>query len=412
MKVLSNLKGDKLDILLDQAIYSGTSFLSGVLLARVLGIANFGLFMAIVLVCHLLVSMANAVTINISMTLLPGIHEKDAYRGFVLLLQLFIVVIFVFLLFVISYIPLEAMEEVMCHSFSSYVYITFMLLFDFFRKSLIIERSFKKLIRAEVVFCILQLSILLFLLIGEIDQLQTVILWLSLPLFVSTAMMIQVQSRVFNWSNRYLAYLKTHIREGKWLLYTSALQWWSSNLFVLSSGVVLGAGALGAFRLVQSLFGVINIFLQAFENYVLPLASEKLLNSVESSQVFIKDISKKTLVLLGSVLVVVILSSKWIILLLGGAEFADYAFLIRAMGLLYFIVLFGYPVRIAVRMLSFNRAFFAGYVITFLFSLASFSFFLNGFGLWGVVIGLMINQLISQLFWQYILNKNKYFVWK
>ena len=47
------------------------------------------------------------------------------------------------------------------------------------------------------------------------------------------------------------------------------------NLFIVTSGVYLGVAALGAFRLVQSLFGILNLVLQTFENYVLPQASVK-----------------------------------------------------------------------------------------------------------------------------------------
>jgi O-antigen/teichoic acid export membrane protein len=52
------------------------------------------------------------------------------------------------------------------------------------------------------------------------------------------------------------------------------VQWFSSNFFTLVAGIYLGVNALGALRLVQSFFGVINVILQTVENYYLPKTAQ------------------------------------------------------------------------------------------------------------------------------------------
>ena len=57
------------------------------------------------------------------------------------------------------------------------------------------------------------------------------------------------------------------------------------------SGIYIGLEALGAFRLVQSIFGVLNILLQTFENYVLPKASRLYALNKQHSKDYLKKIT-------------------------------------------------------------------------------------------------------------------------
>jgi hypothetical protein len=82
------------------------------------------------------------------------------------------------------------------------------------------------------------------------------------------------------------------------------------------------------------------------------------------------------------------------------------------MVILYFFIFLNYPSRIAIKVIVLNKIFFYGYVISFVFSVASFHFFLNYFGLSGAVLGLVFNQLVMFLYWQNQLKKNQFQLWK
>jgi O-antigen/teichoic acid export membrane protein len=215
-------------------------------------------------------------------------------------------------------------------------------------------------------------------------------------------------SEIGKWKN----YLTLHFSQGLWLLMVAVLQWGSNNLFVLTSGILIGIEALGALRLVQSLFGVLNVLLQTFENYVLPQATRLYTKSVTESKMYLRSISGKAALIFGSVLLLLCLFSTSVITLAGGEKYAEYSYLMKGMALLYFILFIGYPIRMSIRMLILNKSFFTGYLISFLFTLATYNFFIQHWQLGGVIAGLIINQLVMLLYWQYQLSKNKFYLWK
>ncbi|MCP2871650.1 hypothetical protein, partial [Salmonella enterica] len=59
-------------------------------------------------------------------------------------------------------------------------------------------------------------------------------------------------------------FFRYHRKEGLWLGLVSLVQWGSANLFIVPMGLFVSIESLGAFRLVQSLFGVLNILFQTF----------------------------------------------------------------------------------------------------------------------------------------------------
>ena len=99
-------------------------------------------------------------------------------------------------------------------------------------------------------------------------------------------------------------------------------------------------------------------------------------------------------------------------MILGGKTFASYSFLIYGLSWLYLIIIIGYPIRIAIRTLSFNQNYFYGYLLTLITSLILFKPLLVNWGLWGVIAGLIINQVITQGYWGWTLYKKNLLLWK
>ena len=87
--------------------------------------------------------------------------------------------------------------------------------------------------------------------------------------------------------------------------------------------------ALGALRLVQSFFGVLNVLLQILENYALPKAARLFKDSKEQSKHFLRQISIGGSVIFGIMLLILFVFSEQIITLAGGHQYAEFAFLDR-----------------------------------------------------------------------------------
>jgi O-antigen/teichoic acid export membrane protein len=210
----------------------------------------------------------------------------------------------------------------------------------------------------------------------------------------------------------YKPYISLQFHQAKWLVLTTITQWWASNLFIVTAGVYLGVKALGAFRLVQSLFGILNLILQTFENYVLPEASRRYIQSSESARFYLKGITKKSSIVFGIVLTLLFLFSEQVIQLAGGPSYESYAYIIKGMCILYVFIFIGYPIRLSIRMLVLNKLFFIGYVISFIISILSFDYLLKNWGISGAIVGLTLSQIVTLTYWQYVLLKKDFVLWK
>ena len=396
-------------VLGDQAIFSGTNFLLTLFLAQKLDIKNFGLFSTIVLVTYLVMSITNALIIQPFQVSISKIAKRKEYYvslflGLVALLSLFMFLVKLLVLF----LPNENI-----YSFQSNAIICFIvgyLLQDFFRKIFLGLANIVTVVIIDIVFLVL-ISIAFYILKNEITLFNTLLvvgLANSISSIPGLYFIIKNYENPISWK----LFLQDHITQGKWLFSVAVLQWCSSNFFVLISGVYLGIEALGALRLVQSFFGIINIVLQTVENYFLPKVAVLYNENVAKAKKYLVEITAYGALLFGLLLSVLFIFSTQIIVLAGGTKYESYAYVVKIIAVLYFFIFLSYPVRIAVRVMVLNKIFFIGYLISFVSSLLTFHLLLKYSGLYGAVAGLIINQILMILYWQNQLRKNQFILWK
>lgn len=396
-------------VFFDQAVFSGTNFILTLFLAQKLDIKNFGLLSSIILVTYLGMSITNALIIQPFQVTIAKVLQKKEYYVFLFLGQmslLFILIVLVKLIVLLIPVPID--YKTLTNTFLCF-FIGY-LVQDFFRKLVLGIGQILYVLLVDVIFLILIIAFFYFLK-NEITLTNT--LWIigisnlisSIPGFF---FIIKNYQKPVSWK----LFTENHIFQGKWLLSTAVLQWSSSNFFVLVSGVYLGIEALGALRLVQSFFGVINIALATVENYFLPKVALLYNESVAKAKKYLLEITLFGALFFGIFLSILFFFSTEIIVLAGGEKYKNYAYVVKMISILYFFIFLGYPIRIAVRVLVLNKIFFIGYLLSFAFSIVSFHFLLKYSGLYGAVSGLIINQIIMILYWQNQLNKNKFQLWK
>lgn len=402
----------KLMVLADQMVFSGNSFLATLLMARILSPTDFGVYASIVLLMYLVINVLTAIIVEPLQVTLSEIVDKPSYISFSFWLQLGLLL---FALLGIVFILSLKMPFFELYNQLDYgiVLLAFgFVLHDYFRKLFLANRWLGRALLIDMLTACFHFGILTSALFYAKYPLSDILIYLGLaymPALVLALFFIRPKCRkITAWE----FYLVKHIQQAKWLLLSAMAQWWSSNLFVVASGIFLGIKALGAFRLVQSVFGVFNVLLQTFENYVLPQASRLLQNSPDKAKKYIQQIGFKSSMLFGSILVPVFVYSEYIIVLVGGSTYAEYSFVVKGMAILYLAIFLGYPIRIAVRVLILNKNFFLGYLLSLLFSLLSFNYLLKEWHLVGAIIGLIVSQLIVLTYWQYILVKKNFILWK
>lgn len=390
----------------DQFIFSGSNFLLAFLLARKLSISDFGFFSSVLLLTYLLVAVCNAIIVQPFQILAAKEFGKKSL-GFVFQAAMILILIFALLIFSAKFLPVSFFKVLQHHIFSIIIFVAAYILQDFLRKVLLIMDRIKLVLLIDSVF-ILVFPILIMdgnLTLGE----SLIVIGLINCLASVPGLWYTIRNANFSLKNS--ALWQYHWTAGKWLVSASLLQWFSSNFFTLAAGMYLGISALGALRLVQSFFGVINVILQTVENYYIPKTARLYYQDDKSIRKKLFKNMVQWMLVLGIVISLFFLFSQPLITLLGGEKYIQYGFVVKLVAVLYILIIYSYPTRISIRVLEQNKAFFTGYCISFVFSLFSFHFLLQFGGLYGAVGGLAMNQILMIAYWKILLNKKKISLW-
>ncbi|MGY6743735.1 MAG: oligosaccharide flippase family protein [Cecembia sp.] len=403
MKVLNS---NKSLVLLDQGLFSGNSFFTTILVARLLSPEDFGLWASYLLGIYLVLSGLSAFVIQPFQVLLPKISNKKAYITFTFWLELLAITLIVF----ITFIGIEVIKN------SNYTLIVFFgtafVFFDFGRRLLLAIDKVKNVLILDILATVCTISAFILFYMGNVKELNELISLFTIAYLVPTIYFIYVIQPFYWDKDLFIKSLNLHLNEGKWLFLSAVTQWWSSNFLVVSAGIFLGTVALGALRLSQTLMGVLNVILQTFENYILPQTAKKLSDNYSMGLDYLVNNIKKASVVFLPLIVFTIACSADILTFTGGEEYASYAYVLRGLGFLYILVFFSQPLRLMIRAMLLNQHFFYGYLFSLFFALISSRFLLTNLGLTGALIGLAISQMLLMIYWSFVLQKKKIDLWK
>jgi O-antigen/teichoic acid export membrane protein len=385
----STLLSQKSMVVADQLVTSGGSFVTTIILARQLGIADFGIYSTIVMVLYLVLSVSTALIVSPYQVLQANSSNPKAYVSALLLWQ----VVLCGVLTLVS-LPLLVLDFTWIESIKPFVYpsLLLMVLFlvqDFLRKILLANQKANQALVIDTITVGLQLF--WFGISYHELTLQYALTIVSVTYIPSIVVGVFFIKPVLPTIKLMLTTAVTQYQTGKWLLLTAVLQWWAGNLFVMASGFFLGMKALGALRLAQTLFGVLNVLLQVFENHTLPVAARLYQQSETVLKKYLWNTTRKSTFLMLPITLLLVVFAKEIFLLSGGKEYVEYAYALQGMAVLYLVIFAGYSARIAIRVLSLNKDFFVGIL--------------------GVIAGLLINQLVLQAYWQFILVRKNLVLW-
>jgi len=397
-------------VLGDQVLFSGTSFLLTLFLGRALGLSLFGIYSSFVILLFLMLSVAQATLVQPMQVRISQVRNVGAYIKVLLIIAIAAMVLLILTSMLFSY------SEVSLFDLNSDVYFAFALfaaafiLHDFIRKIFLSTNKTRTCFFFDLWNSILLILALLVISVFHITELSDVFMLLAATYL--PGLILKLSYFFSNVNGIGWEHLTYHWKEGRWFLMASISQWFSNNIFVMASGLFLSLKALGALRLVQTVFGVFNIALQGVENYMIPLLAK--VNNQSEGNVFhlIQRQSKRFLPLVLATLALVFVFSEEVMILIGGAVLASYSHIMQGFCVLYAIIFFCYPVRISIRALALNKSFFMAYLISGFIGICSSKYLFLHFGLYAAAIGLIMNQLIMMSVWYYQLNLKKLKPWK
>ena len=400
-------------VLADQAVVSGSSFVTNILIARALGITAYGKFSVILLVQLFVLSIQQAVSTGILQVMARRYDQQE--RKFYIKGVFYAQCLFFLLLSLVClslFLAAPALTTGYPGLFAPSLIGTILLLAqDFLRKTLLTLGRESRAFVIDVLTNAIQLAVLTGLMITGHLSLANTCWTIGLTFLPSVALGIAwVKPGPASFPAVRNAF-HIHKGQGGWMLLSALLQWFAGNLFVVAAGWWLGLAALGALRLAQYTFGMLNVVLQAIENYTLPKASR----SHDTPALFnryLRQVFKKSFVLIGPLLLLVVVFAKPLLTLSGGPAYTQYAYVMYGLAATYLLILAGIPVRIALRTKQLNRSYFTGYLLATLFSLLAAKWLILQWGLTGVLTGLFSTQLILLLYWLLILKTKKVIAWR
>jgi O-antigen/teichoic acid export membrane protein len=399
--LLGNFLGRETWALTDQAVVSATNFLTSVMLARFMGLREFGVFALAWMSVLFVNSLQNALIVAPMMSIGPKQESKDRpqYFGAVVFQELVLVFFCFILVFIALSIAGNYFHQANLHlltlplAFSAFAY----QMQDFVRRYFFATRQGKRALADDAISYLTQLPILLGLYkAGHLNSANalwamagTSILGLAIGWFWMEPLEFDRQ-----WIK---AITQRHWRISRWLSASALLQWTSGNLFIIAAPVFYGAAAAGVLKASQNLMGVTHIWFQGLDNIV-PAETARHLHEggVHSMLAYTKSILFKWGGLTLLFAAIIAAAPGFWLRLIYGPEMVQYGYILRLYALLYVIVFIGGPLRAALQALEFTVPIFWSYLAMTIFAFCFAIPLAKWLGLSGSLFGLLGAQLLFQ----------------
>lgn len=378
--------------LADQALISGANFLTGVLLARYLGIAEFGRFTLVWMVAQVSNSVQQSMIVLPMMSLGPqqSEQEKPGYYGAVLALQVGLVLLS-FLLLVGGVLLIGARWDIQTLAVPLAFAAGAFRMQDSLRRYFFARRYPARAFLNDAVSYGSQIGLLFWLF--RVMTLDTgAVLWIiattsMLACGVGFCMLARVAWRPENLP----AVFRRHWHFAKWLTGTALVQWAAAPVFLFAAGAILGTAAVGAIRACQNILGPANILFQSFENVVPARAAAHYYRSgkPDLSRYIIKVMWSGG-ILIGALAVFLVIWPEAILKLMYGADYVGYEDILRWAAILRVLAFMALPLQVGLRALEHTRPIFTSYSYVAMLSLIIAYPLTKLLGIHGVMLGYLI----------------------
>jgi O-antigen/teichoic acid export membrane protein len=387
--------------LTDQAVVSATNFLTNVMLARFMGLREFGIFVLAWMSVLFVNSLQNALIVSPMMSIGPKQEEKDrpSYFGAVVFQEMVLVTV----CFVLVFVAVKTSSSIFRHADLQHLALPLAVsafayqMQDFLRRYFFATRQSRRALADDALSYLAQLPIL-FLLhrAGHLSSATALWVMAGTSIIGLVAGWFWMERLEFHWywikdiSRR-------HWRISRWLTGSALLTWISSNLFVLAAPVYNGAAAAGVLKASQNLMGVTHIWFQGLDN-VVPVETARRLRvgGVHGMLAYTRSILVKWGGLTFLFAAIVAVAPGFWLRLMYGPEMVQYGYVLRLYALLYVIVFLGGPLRAGLQALEFTAPIFWSYLAMTAFAFAFAVPMAKWLGLSGTMLGLVATQILFQ----------------
>jgi len=384
----------------DQMMVSAVNFFTNILIARFLGLEDFGRFGLLWMLILFLNSLQIAMIISPMQSIGSQQSDKAApsYYGAVLAQQLIAGTLsFLFIYLFISasgnFFPRWQINEFALPLAAVAFAFQFQ---DFLRRYLIVRGKMFWMFVNDIISYGGQLIGLLCLSQTDFFSITTVLWTISLTSSVAIGVGLLTLGTVVWQLSVFRQVTVRHWHFAKWLLNSALLERLKDSLINLIIATVLSVAAVGALKACQNIIGVTHVLLLALQNIVPVKAGQYYREG--GNRLLSAYLGKVALfgggLMIGIALILGGLPTLWVELFYGD-EFITYSYLLSWLAIIYVVSFFNLPLRTGLRVMEFTRPIFTSLFWTSLLEILSIYLLAVYFGLHGVMLGGLLAAIMQ-----------------
>ena len=390
--------------MLDQAVVSGSNFLTSIMLARIIGLTEFGEY-TLALTTLLLIQGVQHAAINSGMlTMGPKQRPENApaYYGVVFVLAgVFVafatVAVWIGAVMINGYKPDWHLGDILAPLCAA---VFACLIHDFLRRYFYSKGQPRVSFVLDAIRYAVQTAVLMIFLFERWPADSATALWIMVVTSTIAACCAATFVRDLAWPPsdfRSILVRKWHF--AKWMTASALLSWAATNAYVMVSGALLGAATVGGIQASQNIVGVTHLLIQGLEN-VVPAESARRLGTRGPAAVsaYLRQVAVKGALATALIACSFALFPQFWLTLLFGDAFRPYANLVRwwaVWSLLYFLTL---PLSSWLRTFERTRLIFFASLATSLVSVTLAYPLITSFGATGALAGIVVSTLVQLSF--------------
>ena len=401
----------------DQLVVSLGNFLTTLVLARALGLEQFGYFSALWLIALIANTTVMAVCVFPMMSQYAKVHEaaRQSYLHGHLGLLAICCMFFTSLLIFAFY--LANIFEVAVNKLTLILLIFLVVtlnLQELVRRIYIVQKTPHLALFSDLSTYLIRVLLLLCVWYADMLTLQTALVICVVTSFIGA---VCVWPKYFSM-NKIVANTKYTLenngKSAKWLLPSGLMQWTSINLFISTAVFFISPAAVAILKVCQSIVATMNILVQAAENIIPMKASETM--ELHGEKAFWEYIIHTILLgVIPFVLIAVLLffiEGSLLTFMYGHSYASESNGILFMYAISYIFVFFIVPIRAALRTLERTKIWFNAYVITTLYSVLTVYWLETTYGAQGAVFGIvtahvmLITVAVFYMSRQYFRGKN------
>ncbi len=394
--------GREISALGDQALVSGANFITNLMLARSMGLREYGVFALTWMAVLFVNSFQWALIVSPMMSVGPKQAEADrpTYYGAVVAQEVVYALLSAVGVFAALHVHLTRYPA---WNFSGLGWplavATFSyLLQDFVRRYFFSTRQSAKALLSDAVSYLTQLPILFWLLRRPGTETGAV-LWVigvtSLAGFVVG--WIYMEPLRLHWPDL-RAIAARHWRISRWMAPSAFMQWSTGSLFTLAATLYYGAAAAAILRCCQNIVGIAHIWFLGLDNVVPAEAARRMhIGGVESAFSYIKSIATRWGLITFAFLFTISVAPNFWLHLIYGARYSGFGHVLQLNAALYMLAFFSGPLRAGLQALEYTAPIFWSYLAMTIFSVVLAGPAAHVLGLNGVLMGMIGTQIVFQM---------------